>query len=122
MKALVVDDDPDVTSLYKEALEGEGKFNVDTYNDPNQALSNFKPYYYDILLIDIRMPEMDGFDLYKGLKKLDPVIKVCFITGFEVNYRALQEIFPEIRQECYISKPTTMEELKEHVDHLLHKE
>jgi CheY-like chemotaxis protein len=119
MKALVVDDNPDVTSLYKEALEGEGKFNVDTYNDPNQALSNFKPHYYDILLIDVRMPEMDGFDLYKELKKLDPVIKVCFITGFEVNYRALQEIFPEIRQECYISKPTTMKELKEHIDHLL---
>jgi len=119
VKALVVDDDPDITSLYKEALEREGKFNVDTYNDPNQALSNFKPRYYDILLIDVRMPEMDGFDLYKELKKLDPVIKVCFITGFEVNYRALQEIFPEIRQECYVSKPTTMKELKEHVDHLL---
>ena len=100
MGALVVDDDPDIAFLYKEALEREGKFNVGTYNGPNQALSNFKPRYYDILLIVVRMPEMDGFDLYKGLKKLDPVIKVCFITGFEVNYRALQEIFPEIRQEC----------------------
>jgi response regulator RpfG family c-di-GMP phosphodiesterase len=57
----------------------------------------------------------DGFDLYKEIKKLDPIIKVCFITGFEVNYRALQEIFPELAQECYISKPTTMKELKEHV-------
>jgi CheY-like chemotaxis protein len=119
MKVLVVDDDPDITSLYKDALEGEGGFNVDTYNDPSQALSEFKPHYYDISLIDVRMPGMDGFDLYKELKKLDPIIKVCFITGFEVNYRALQEIFPEIAQECYISKPTTMKELKEHVDHLL---
>ena len=66
MKALVVDDNPDVTSLYKEALEGEGKFNVDAYNDPNQALSNFKPHYYDILLIDVRMPEMDGFIFTKN--------------------------------------------------------
>jgi DNA-binding NtrC family response regulator len=119
MKVLVVDDDPDITLLYKDALEGEGGFNVDTYNDPSQALSEFKPHHYDISLIDVRMPGMDGFDLYKELKKLDPVIKVCFITGFEVNYRALQEIFPEIAQECYISKPTTMKELKEHVDHLL---
>jgi hypothetical protein len=51
---------------------------------------------------------MDGFDLYKDIKKLDPSIKVCFITGFEVNYRALQEIFPKLAQECYISKPTTI--------------
>lgn len=50
---------------------------------------------------------------------MDPNIKVCLITGFEVNYRALQEIFPELAQECYISKPTTMKESKEHVDHLL---
>ena len=62
---------------------------------------------------------MDEFDLYEELKKLDPNIKVCFITAFEVNYRALQDIFPELAQECYISKPTTMKELKEHVDHLL---
>jgi DNA-binding response OmpR family regulator len=119
MKVLVVDDDPDITSLYKEALEREGGFNVDTYNDPSQALANFKSDYYDISLIDVKMPGMDGFDLYKELKKLDPVMKVCFITGFEVNYRALQEIFPEMGQECYISKPTAIKELKEHIDHLV---
>jgi DNA-binding response OmpR family regulator len=119
MKVLVIDDDPDITSLYKEALEKEGGFNVDTYNDPSQALSNFKSDYYDISLIDVKMPGRDGFNLYKELKKLDPVMKVCFITGFEVNYRALQEIFPEMGQECYISKPTAMRELKEHIDHLV---
>jgi DNA-binding NtrC family response regulator len=121
MNILVVDDDPDITTLYKATLEGEGEegSKIDTYNDPKKALSDFKPGYYDISLIDIRMPNMDGFDLYKEIKKLDPNIKVCFITGFEVNYRALQEIFPELAQECYISKPTTMRKLREHVHHLL---
>jgi CheY-like chemotaxis protein len=65
------------------------------------------------------MPGMDGFDLYKELKKLDPIIKVCFITGYEVNYKALQELFPELAQECYSSKSITMKKLKEHVDYLL---
>ena len=119
MKIMVVDDDPDITSLYRAAFEEEEGLEINTYNDPREALSDFKPGYYDILLIDVKMPHMDGFDLYKELKKIDPNIKVCFITGFEVNYRALQEIFPELAQECYISKPTTMKELKEHVDHLL---
>jgi DNA-binding response OmpR family regulator len=119
MKILVVDDDPDITSLYKTALEGHEGFKVETFNDPRETLSNFKPHYYDISLIDVRMPGMNGFELYDELKKLDPIIKVCFITGFEVNYKALQGIFPELDQGCYISKSITMKELKEHVNYLL---
>jgi DNA-binding response OmpR family regulator len=119
MKILVIDDDPDITSLYKATLEGHEGFEVETFNDPNKALSNFKPHYYSISIIDVRMPGMDGFELYNELKKLDPIIKVCFITGYEVNYRALQSIFPELDQECYISKSITMRELKEHVNYLL---
>jgi two-component system, OmpR family, response regulator ChvI len=60
MNILVVDDDPDITKLYKATLEEEEGFKVDTYNDPKEALSDFKPNYYDISLIDIRMPEMNG--------------------------------------------------------------
>jgi DNA-binding response OmpR family regulator len=119
MNILVVDDDPDITKLYKTTLEEEEGFKVDTYNDPKEALSDFKPNYYDISLIDIRMPEMNGFDLYKEIIKLDSSIKVTFITAFEVNYRAWQEIFPDLAQESYISKPTTMKGLKEHVHNLL---
>lgn len=119
MNVLVVDDDPDITALYKAALQEAGEVKVDTYNDPVVALSEFKPHYYDISLIDVRMPNMNGFDLYKEIKKLDPIIRVCFITAFDVNYQALQEIFPGLAQECYISKPTTMTKLKEHMHHLL---
>ena len=67
-------------------------------NEPRKALSNFKPNHYDIALIDIRMPDMNGFDLYKEMKKLDSHIKVCFITGYEANYKTLQEIFPDMTQ------------------------
>ena len=102
------------------ALEGEG-FKIDTYNDPRKALSDFKPDYYDISLLDVRMPDMNGFDLYKEMKKLDSSMKVCFITGYEVNYKALQEIFPDMTQESYISKPTAVSDLKKHILHLLQK-
>ena len=70
MNVLIVDDDPDITKLYDTALEREG-FKTDTYNDPRKALSDFKPDYYDISLLDLRMPDMNGFDLYKEMKKLD---------------------------------------------------
>jgi DNA-binding response OmpR family regulator len=119
MNILVVDDDPDITKLYKTTLEEEEGFKVDTYNNPKEALSDFKPNYYDISLIDIRMPEMNGFDLYKEIIKLDSNIKVTFITAFEVNYKAWQEIFPDLTQESYISKPTTMKGLNEHIHYLL---
>jgi two-component system catabolic regulation response regulator CreB/two-component system response regulator ChvI len=100
-------------------LQEAGEVKVDTYNDPIVALAEFKPHYYDISLIDVRVPNMNGFDLYKELKKLDPTIRVCFITAFDVNYQALQEIFPGLTRECYISKSTTMTKIKDHVHHLL---
>jgi two-component system catabolic regulation response regulator CreB/two-component system response regulator ChvI len=120
MNVVIVDDDPDITKLYMTALEGEG-LKIDTYNDPRKALSNFKPNHYDIALIDVRMPDMNGFDLCKEMKKLDSHMKVCFITGYEVNYKALQEIFPDMTQESYISKPTAVSDLKKHILHLLQK-
>ena len=120
MNVLIVDDDPDITKLYKTALREEG-LKVDTYTDPREALTNFKPDYYDIALIDVRMSDMNGFDLCKEMKKSDSSMKVCFITAFEVNYKALQEIFPEMTQESYISKPIALADLKKHIHYLLQK-
>lgn len=118
MNVLIVDDDPDITKLYRTALEGEG-LKIDTYNDPREALTNFKPDYYDVALIDVRMPEMNGFDLYKEMRKSDSSMKVCFVTAFEVNYKALQEIFPDMTRESYISKPIALADLNKHIHCLL---
>ena len=112
MNVLIVDDDPDITKLYSTALEGEG-FKIDTYNNPRKALSDFKPDYYDISLLDVRMPDMNGFDLYKEMKKLDSNMKVCFITGFEVNYKAFQEIFPDLTQEYLYLETNCFRRIKE---------
>src|ERR671924_648135 len=90
-RILVVDDEPDVTFTLKKGLENSGMFEVDTFNDPQEALSSFKPDYYDFLLIDIRMPHMSGYDLYDNIKKIDSTVKSCFITAYEINYQALSE-------------------------------
>ncbi|MGB8034903.1 MAG: response regulator, partial [Nitrososphaeraceae archaeon] len=84
-KILIVDDEPDITSTFDMILQMNG-FEVNSYNDPLLALSNFKPDLYGLALIDIRMPKMNGFELYKKIKDIDNRIQACFITAFE-DYR-----------------------------------
>ena len=81
-RILVVDDEPDVNITLKLALEDEG-FDVDTFDNPRLALSYFRPDYYDLLLLDIKMPGMNGFEFYRQIKKIDDNIKVCFLTAAE---------------------------------------
>jgi two-component system response regulator ChvI len=80
-KILVVDDEPDITLTLKKGLEDSGLFEVDVFNDPQIALSNFKPDYYDFLLIDIRMPKISGYELYDKLRNIEGKVKSCFITA-----------------------------------------
>jgi two-component system response regulator ChvI len=109
-RILVVDDEPDVTFTLKKGLENSGLFEVNTFNDPELALLNFKPGFYDFLLIDIRMPNMNGYDLYDKIKNIDNKVKACFISAYEINYRALREQFPLIEMECY-AKPIDIDDL-----------
>jgi two-component system, OmpR family, response regulator ChvI len=111
-KVLIVDDEPDITDTFKLGLEQNG-FSVDTFNDPEIALSNFNPNFYDIMLLDIKMPKMNGFELYEKIRKKDSSgkTKVCFITAYEVYYQTLREQFPGTNIECYIKKPIQINDL-----------
>jgi len=80
----VVDDDPNITYTFKLILEKSG-FQVDTYNDSFEAASDFKPGSYSLALIDIRMPKMNGFELYREIRKKESEVKVCFVTAFEIS-------------------------------------
>src|SRR5918996_4720879 len=114
-RILLVDDDSDILITYKKGLEESGLFEVSTFDDPEEALSNFKSGLYDCLIIDIRLPKMDGFELYDKMKAIDNKVKICFITAFEVNYRALRQVFPEPMLECFIQKPIEIGKLVEKI-------
>jgi DNA-binding response OmpR family regulator len=87
---MIVDDDSDLTLFYRISLEYYG-FVVDTFNEPKEALSSFKPNYYDLVILDIKMPEMDGFALYKEIKKIDPIAKACFFTASDLYYEEYRD-------------------------------
>ena len=108
---MAVDDNPDITFTVKLGLEASGLFEVETFNDPELALSSFKPGLYDLALLDMRMPKMYGHDLYDEMKKIDDRLKVCFMTATYQNYEALRVAFPTIEIECYIQKPVEIKDL-----------
>jgi two-component system, OmpR family, response regulator ChvI len=118
-KILIVDDEPDITSTFDMILQMNG-FEVDTYNDPISALSNFKPGMYGLALLDIRKPKMNGFELYKKIKDIDKNIEACFITAFEDYREEFKESFPELEEAKYfIRKPKAIEDLVKHVATIL---
>jgi DNA-binding response OmpR family regulator len=101
-RILVVDDEVDITLSFSLALEDSGLFEVDTYNDPLVALSNYRPNSYDLLLLDIKMPNMNGFELYDKIKRIDNKVKVCFISAYDVDYNAMREQFPSLEIDCLL--------------------
>jgi DNA-binding NtrC family response regulator len=109
-KILVVDDEADITTIFKKGLELNG-FEVDAFNDPEEALKAFQPGKYDILITDVKMPKMTGFDLYRQISKIESKIKVAFITAFEIYHDELVKVFPEIDVRCFITKPATIDQL-----------
>jgi DNA-binding response OmpR family regulator len=114
-KILVVDDEADLTMLFGLALEYHG-FKVDTFNDPQEALSNYKPGYYELVILDLKMPKMDGFQLYDEIKKRDQKAKVCFLTAGELYYEEFRNReYNAIDENLFIQKPIENVELLKEV-------
>jgi DNA-binding response OmpR family regulator len=118
-RILAVDDEPDLTKLCSLALEYHG-FKVDTFNDPQEALSNYKPGYYDLVILDIKMPKMDGFELYDEIKKKDHKAKVCFLTASELYYEEFRKKeYCALDRDLFIRKPIDNEELLREVSKIM---
>ena len=102
-----------IISSLKIGLE-DNRFEVDIFNDSILTLSNFKAGVYDLLLLDVKIPQINGFELYEKIREIDSKVKACFITAYEVYYQSLKEIFPDIDFDCYV-KPIDIDDLVGHV-------
>ena len=103
-RILIIDDEPDVNLALRIVLE-DNNFIVNSFNDPLRALENFKANLYDLIILDIKMPKKDGFEVYKEILKIDNRVKVCFLTAGDINYRSLKETFPTLDENQFIRKP-----------------
>jgi DNA-binding response OmpR family regulator len=120
-RILLVDDEPDIIFSVRRVLEING-FVVDSYTNPTLALSNFKPGLYDLLLLDIKMPEMNGFDLHQKIKEIDRNVRVCFLTASELFYEEYRRLdaYATLDKEYFIQKPCRSEELIRQLNEILY--
>jgi two-component system OmpR family response regulator len=113
-RILIVDDEDDINLLFKIVLEDNG-YKVDTFNDPLVALQNFTTGSYDLSLLDMVMPKMNGFELYQKIRMLDDKVKICFLTVSGINHEEIRKKVAnatiDCPENCFIIKPIENEDL-----------
>lgn len=117
-RVLIIDDDKDVGNLFKIYLEKSGEYQIDAYTDPVDALYYFKKGLYDLVLLDLKMPQIDGISMYQQLKKVDSNTSICLITADIANLEQLKTKIPNI-EKYVIYKPILLRNLKNKIDSLL---
>jgi DNA-binding response OmpR family regulator len=121
---IMVDDEPDVNLTIKMALEENGDFEVDTFNDAESALFAFKPGHYDLAILDVKLPGMNGFQLCRKLREIDKDLKISFLTATELTY--FQDIdsvvINDLRTECFVAKPVNTTDLISRLKVILSRE
>jgi len=121
-KILLVEDEEDITTVFNMVLE-EGGYEVDSFSDPVLALKNFRKGWYDLVILDIKMPEMDGFELRRQIKKKDGGVRICFLTASELYYeqfrkeRGLEDLV--LDKDLFLRKPIQNEELIKEITRIL---
>jgi two-component system, OmpR family, response regulator ChvI len=127
-RILVVDDEKDNAEVFSMALEDTGLFEVDSFTDPILGLSSFKSSTYDLAILDIKMPKMNGFELYERMKNIDNKIKICFLTAFGEGYHEefKRRFFQREKADSssavnvhFLRKPVTIEELVKKVNEII---
>ena len=118
-RIMLVDDEPDINAALSVVLKREG-YDVDTFENPFIALEKLKPGFYGLIILDVKMPQMDGFELYREIKKVDRKAKICFLTASELYYENFRkEKFASLDKELFIIKPISNAELLKKIDFIL---
>ncbi len=124
-KIMILDDEEDIALLFKEGLEIMGFYSVAVYNDPIKALYEIKSNTYDIILIDIVMPNMNGLEFYTNLKKMEKESgsKVCFFSAGEFSEDKIRNMFPNLKNQktILIHKPIRIKELLIKIDEIIYE-
>ena len=114
IKILVVDNEADITYALENVLENYG-FSTNSFNDSMLALNSYKSNYYDLVILDIKIPKMDGFELYNKIKDKDPKVKICFLTASELFYEEFRKtrymLGEKLGEEYFIQKPIKIDDL-----------
>ena len=109
-RILVVDDEPDIATSMRAGLQRKG-FQVDSFTSPTDALAHYSPGTYQLLIVDVRMPDMDGFELFHEIRKIDPMVKVRFLTAFDITEGEFGRAFPGMDYSLLVQKPIMIEQL-----------
>jgi DNA-binding response OmpR family regulator len=118
-RIMLVDDEPDINAALSVVLK-RGGYDVDTFENPYIALEKLKPGFYGLIILDVKMPQMDGFELYREIKKVDKKAKICFLTASELYYENFRkEKFTPLDKELFIIKPISNAELLKKIDFIL---
>ena len=121
-KILLVDNEADITYALENGLENYG-FSIDSFNDSMLALNSYKSNFYDLVILDIKMPKMDGFELYNKIKEKDPKVKICFLTASELFYEEFRKtrylLGEKLGEEYFIQKPIKTDDLVRKINVLM---
>ena len=123
-KILLVDNEVDITYALTNALENYD-FYIESFNDPILALNSYKSNFYHLVILDIKMPNMDGFELYNKIREKDPQVKICFLTASELFYEEFRKarflLSEKIGEEYFIQKPIKTDDLVQKINGLMMK-
>ena len=117
----MVDDEPDIAVTIEAVLEESGFFEVDRFEGADEVLSVFRPGVYDLALLDIKMPGMNGFELCRKLRGIDNKLKICFLTAADLaSYQETDsDVINDLGTDCFITKPVNNRDIIERLKLLL---
>jgi DNA-binding response OmpR family regulator len=118
-RILIIDDEHDINLVFRLVLEDNG-FDVNTFVDPLEALQDLRTGLYDLVMLDVRIPTMNGLSVYQEIRKIDDIVKICFLTAGDLKDEEFgKQIFPTLKDNQFIQKPVSNEELVKRVKEIL---